>query len=78
MYILRDGTTVTADQIKQAFADGKAILIHSRGDSATVTSLSFDGAHFDTRGQCASMWEEAWTQEPETIQQALNAAYSKV
>lgn len=73
-YYLNDGTEVTADQIKDAFEQGKARLIHGRGNNKTTTGLMLDGADFDTRGQCYSMWEEAWTKKPESLQESLSAA----
>jgi len=75
MYLLNDGTEVTADQIKAAFSEGKAVLIHGRADHHSTTALMLDGKHFDTRGQRYSMWDEAWTREPETVQQCLQAAH---
>jgi hypothetical protein len=75
MYILRDGTEVTADQIKQAFANGKAVLVHGRAENHTSTDLMLNGEHFDNRGQCYSMWEETWTAAPQSLQQCLQAAY---
>jgi hypothetical protein len=76
MYVLNDGTVVSADQIKAAFADGKAVLVHGRGEMHSTTGLMLDGQHFDTRGECYSMWDEAWTRRPETISQALKAAHA--
>ena len=75
MYLLNDGTEVTADQIKAAFAAGKAVLVHGRAEMHSTTGLMLDGEHYDTRGQCHSMWDEAWTREPETVQQCLQAAH---
>ena len=75
MYLLNDGTKVTAQQIKDAFNNGNAVLIHGRGNGKTTTGLMLDGNHFDTRGQCYSMWGEVWTRPPQKIQDALSAAY---
>lgn len=74
MYLLNDGTEVSATQIKAAFAEGKAVLIHGRADHHSTTGLMLDGNHFDTRGQCYSMWDEAWTRKPDDVQQCLQAA----
>lgn len=74
MYILRDGTEVTRDQIKSAFDAGKAVLVHGRADNRNTTDLMLDGRHFDTRGECYSMWEEMWTRSPQNLSQALSAA----
>ena len=49
MYLLNDGTEVTAQQIKDAFNNGNAVLIHGRGNGKTTTGLMLDGNHFDTR-----------------------------
>lgn len=76
MYVLIDGTEVSADQIKAAFAEGKAVLVHGRGEMHSTTGLMLDGQHFDTRGQCYSMWDETWTRQPESIADALKAAYA--
>ena len=74
MYILRDGTEVTSTQIKAAFDAGTAVLVHGRGDNKTTTSLMLDGRHYDTRGECHSVWDEAWTRKPESVQQAMMVA----
>lgn len=74
MLLLIDGTEVTKDQINAAFAEGRAVLVHGRAENHTATGLMLDGKHFDTRGQCFSMWEEQWTAKPETIQQCFVAA----
>jgi hypothetical protein len=73
-YFLANGDEVTADQIRQAFDDGKAVLVHSNGDNRTHTTLSLDGEHRDTRGECHSVWDEVWTQEPKNVQQCLALA----
>ena len=75
MYILHDGQEITADQIKAAFDEGDAVLVHSHGDGKNLTGLMLDGQHRDTRDTCYSMWEEVWTTKPETLQAALGAAY---
>ena len=77
-YILRDGTTVTKQQIRNAFLVGDAVLVHSRGVGRTDTDLMLDGRHFDSRGECAAMYEEAWTAKPATLREALAAARCKV
>ena len=73
-YLLKDGTEVTTKQISEAFKLGKAVLCHVYGDGKTLTSLMLDGEHYDTRGQCFSMWDEAWTTEPRHIFQCYLAA----
>lgn len=75
-YYLINGDAVTADQIRAAFDAGKARLIHGRGEGRTTTGLMLNGEDIDTRGQCYSMWDEAWTTTPETLQSALQAAYA--
>lgn len=77
MYILKDGTEVSADQIKNAFANSNAVIIHGRADNRTSTSLMLDGKHFDTRDTCYSVWDEAWTCAPGNLHNALQAAYCK-
>lgn len=74
MYLLNDHTEVTKDQIKAAFEQGKARLVHGRKENSTSTTLMLDGKDFDTRGQCVSMWEETWTRKPDTLADCLNAA----
>lgn len=73
-YILRDGTDTTLAEIQAAFARGEAVLCHSRGNHGTVTGLMLDGQHYDTRGQCVAMREEAWTTTPKSWRQAAAAA----
>lgn len=75
MYILNDGTEVTTDQIKTAFASGNARLVHSNGNHHTATGLMLDGVEIDTRGQCHSVWDEVWTRVPASAHEALQAAY---
>jgi hypothetical protein len=72
--MLFDGTEVTYDQIKEAFEAGDARLVHGRGLNKTTACLAIDGQDFDTRGECVSMYEEAWTMEPKTLNEALKAA----
>lgn len=76
MYYLQDGTEVTADQIREAFAEGKAVLVYTNGENHTSLGLMLDGNHRDTRGQCFSVWDEVWTAEPKTAREAFNAAYA--
>lgn len=75
MYILNDGTEVSADQIKSAFASGNAVIVHGRAENRTTTSLMLDGRHYDTRGECYSVWDEQWTRTPGNSHDALQAAY---
>lgn len=74
-YALMDGTEVTAQQIREAYDAGKAVLVHGRRDGGSSTALKLDGEHIDTRGQCYSVWEEVWTRTPQTLREALDAAY---
>lgn len=74
-YTLNDGAPVTLEQIKEACEAGDAVLVHyHRPDGWTGTGLMLDGKHFDTRGECFSMWEEQWTRNPTTLTEALEAA----
>lgn len=74
MLILQDGSEVTHAQIARAFYEGKARLVHGRGEGCTKTGLMLDGIDRDTRGECYSMWEEVWTSKPESLSAALRAA----
>jgi hypothetical protein len=74
MYILRDGTEVTAAQIKEAVKAGTPVIVHGRAENHNSTSLMLDGQHRDTRGQCHSMWDEVWTRTPTDVAEALKAA----
>lgn len=76
MYYLQDGTITSAEEIKAAFAVGRAVLVHGRAEDGMSTALTLDGQHFDTRDHCYSMWDEAWTTRPKTVQTALQAAYA--
>lgn len=78
MYVLIDGTEVTKDDITAAFATGRAVLIHGRGEGRTTTGLMLDGVQRDTRGECYSAWEETWTRSPSSLREALNAARVRV
>ena len=73
-HYLKDGTEVTEAQVRQAFADGCAVLVHENIDGGINTGLMLNGKHFDTRGECNSVWEESWTRTPATAQEALQAA----
>lgn len=77
-YLLRDGTAVTKDEIEEAFNAGLAVLCHGRGEGKTTTGLMLDGNHYDTRGQCFSVWEEAWTRTPKDINECWSAVGAKV
>jgi hypothetical protein len=79
MYLTQDGEIVTREQIQQAFEAGNARLVHgysdaSQGGSSVSTSLRLDGKDFDTREDCYSVWEAAWTSEPETLRECLEGA----
>ena len=79
MYLTRDGETVTREQIQRAFEAGMARLVHgyhdaSQGGSSVSTSLRLDGKDFDTRGECASVWEELWTRKPQTLRECIAGA----
>jgi hypothetical protein len=68
-YLLRDGTAVTIDQIREAFNTGKAVLVHNHADGHSATGLMLDGEEFDTRDECYSVWDECWTTAPKSINQ---------
>ena len=72
-YILRDGTYISKEEVKGAFEEGRAVLIYGGRFGSTATDLMLDGRHFDTRGECAAVYEEAWTTKPRTLREALNA-----
>lgn len=73
-HYLKDGTEVSEAQVKQAFANGLAVLVHHNIDGGINTGLMLDGKHFDTRGECYSVWEESWTTLPKTAKEALESA----
>ena len=73
-YYTQDGNEVSLDQIRAAFAEGKAVLVHGNRDGRSSTALMLDGKHRDTRGECCSVWDEVWTETPKTIHAALYAA----
>lgn len=77
MYLLNDGTEVTATQIKNAFENEKAVLVRSRAVNHTATGLLLDGKHWDNRGENYSVWDDSWTAAPDSYKDALNAAYCK-
>ena len=77
-YYLYDGTEVNRDMIKQAYEEGRAILIHTNvAGGGTALRLMLDGNMIDTREQCASVIDEVWSSKPVTLAQALAAAYSE-
>lgn len=65
---------VSKEQIKEAFENGKAVLVHGRRENGSSTCLRLDGQHFDNRGECYSMWEEMWTTKPKSYMQCLALA----
>lgn len=76
MYKDIDGNPLSADSIRAAVAKGTARIVHQRAYSHTATNgLLIDGRDFDTRGQCAAMYEETWTRVPATVGEALKAAF---
>lgn len=75
-YYLHNGDEVTAEQIKEAVAKDKAVLVHANRESGICTGLMLDGEHIDTRGECYSVWDEVWSRAPDSIKDALNAAYA--
>lgn len=75
MHILYNGDSTTVAAVKAAFEAGQCVLVHGRADNHTSTGLMLDGRHFDTRGQCYSMWDEAWTTAPADLRAALFAAH---
>ena len=74
MYILQDGTEVSAQAIVEACKKGMARLVHGHGVNRTINSLTLDGRDIDTRGECFSAWDDVWTQIPSSPQQALAIA----
>ena len=61
-YYLYDGTEVNRDMIKQAYEEGRAILIHTNvAGGGTALRLMLDGNMIDTREQCASVIDEVWS-----------------
>lgn len=74
MYYDKNGNEVSVAQIKSAIDAGVARLCHSNGNGKTLTAVALDGADYDTRGQCASVWDEAWTTVPRSAAQAMRFA----
>jgi len=74
MYLLQDGTEVTIDQIREAFASGVAVLVHGRANWHNTTALRLDGLDVDTRGECYSAWDEVWTTQPKSVNQCCGVA----
>lgn len=72
-YYVTDGAEVTEEQVRVAFEAGKAVIVYGRGENCTTTSLALDGQHRDTRGKCHSVWDEVWTEQPQSLNQALYA-----
>lgn len=76
MYLLSNGTETTAQEIFNAFAEGKARLIHSWKPAGGHTrELRLDGVDLDTRGQCYSMRDEVWTSIPASLKDCYAAAF---
>jgi hypothetical protein len=76
-YLSFDGDPLSADAIRQAYAQGMARIVHGRGDSRTTSALLLDGRDWDTRDQCVSAWDESWTRNPTTLREAMQAAYAR-
>lgn len=75
MYYTITGDEITLDQIREAFAADKALLVHGyKIDGGISTGLSLDGEERDTRGECYSAWDEVWTERPRGIAQLVAAA----
>lgn len=77
MYYLKNGESVTADQIKTAYKAGLCILVHQHSPRGTITALATDGVHMDTRhdDDLISLSDAVWTTAPASLREALNAAY---
>lgn len=71
---LADGTAVTAETIRSAFAAGQAVLVHHYGDGCTRTSVMIDGHHFDTRNDTYCVWDAQWTTSPKTAGEVIRHA----
>ncbi len=79
---LADGTEVDKDTIRQAVAQGRAVLRWSHRDGYNAASLlildTVEDANLeasrDTRGQCYSMWDEQWSGYPSSVGVAVRAA----
>lgn len=76
-YLQFDGEPITADQIRQAYTDGMARIVHSRGDGRTTSGLLLDGRDWDTRDNCVCMSDESWTRKPTSLKEAMQAAYAR-
>lgn len=78
MYILINGDEVTLENIKTAFENKTAVLVHQHHDCGTSTGLMIDGNHFDTRGQNQSVWQDQWTSNPSDLHACIQAAIVRV
>jgi hypothetical protein len=77
----RDGADmrqVDGERIRQAFDAGKCRIVYSRGNHHTKQHLSLNGDDFDTRGECYSVWEEAWTHPIESLKQVMQLAFTPI
>lgn len=69
-----NGNEISIDEIKVSFSLGLATLIHANGDNTVITSLSLDYINIDTRNTMYSVWDEVWTEAPQSIDDCLDAA----
>ena len=76
-YVLKDGTPTSYEQIKAAFEQGRAVLVHGRAENHTQTGLMIGIEPHDTRGQCQSMWDESWTTAPDSLRNAIGYAVNR-
>lgn len=74
VYLLKNGTEVAKEQISEAFSAGLAVLSHQNTEGHTATGLMLDGAEYDTRGECYSVWDECWTTKPKSLAQCYGVA----
>lgn len=82
MYYDYEGNELSKDEIVKAVEEHRAVLCWSHGEWENVASLIIcdneedaeTQANVDTVGDCYSMWDEVWSDYPESIDEALRAA----
>lgn len=81
-YFTVDGDAVNAEQIEQAVAEHRAVIIWGHGEWRNIGSLMICAtpedaaleAERDTRDECYSMREEIWCHRAASVAQAKRAA----
>ena len=82
MYYDQNGNEITAQEIKTAVAENRAVLRWCHGNWKNVASLYLFAtaeeadieAEVDTIGECYSMADEVWSDLADSVADALRAA----